>query len=164
MPAPGGVLDADVGAEAGPQTGQDRDGVLGVVVEDPRSEGVPRAVGQLPITATDPSAPGASGRVRSAFLSRTIVRSAAERASSALAGVPRFRAAASSSTKGRSNRPSRNLAVSTRRTAASSGASVGLADCDRGQATADQLLSEADAAVYQAKAAGRGCVMVASLV
>ena len=40
------------------------------------------------------------------------------------------------------------------------GASVGLAGCDRGQATADQLLSDADAAVYHAKAAGRGCVIV----
>lgn len=40
------------------------------------------------------------------------------------------------------------------------GASVGLAGCDLGQATADQLLSDADAAVYHAKASGRGCVMV----
>ncbi|HEY6798195.1 MAG TPA: EAL domain-containing protein [Kineosporiaceae bacterium] len=40
------------------------------------------------------------------------------------------------------------------------GASVGLAGCDRGQSSADQLLSEADAAVYHAKAAGRGCVVV----
>jgi diguanylate cyclase (GGDEF)-like protein len=40
------------------------------------------------------------------------------------------------------------------------GASIGLAGCDRGQATTDQLLSEADAAVYQAKAYGRGRVVV----
>ena len=37
------------------------------------------------------------------------------------------------------------------------GASVGLSGCDHGQATADQLLLEADSAVYQAKASGRGC-------
>jgi diguanylate cyclase (GGDEF)-like protein len=40
------------------------------------------------------------------------------------------------------------------------GASVGVAGCSGGQASADQLLSDADAAVYEAKAAGRGCVMV----
>lgn len=40
------------------------------------------------------------------------------------------------------------------------GASVGLSGCDRGQATADQIVSEADAAVYHAKASGRGCVIV----
>lgn len=40
------------------------------------------------------------------------------------------------------------------------GASVGLAGCDDGQATADQLLSDADFAVYRAKASGRGCVVV----
>jgi diguanylate cyclase (GGDEF)-like protein len=40
------------------------------------------------------------------------------------------------------------------------GASVGLAGRARGQATADELLSEADAAAYQAKAAGRGRIVV----
>jgi diguanylate cyclase (GGDEF)-like protein len=40
------------------------------------------------------------------------------------------------------------------------GASVGLAGCEHGRATVDQLLSDADFAVYRAKAAGRGCVIV----
>jgi diguanylate cyclase (GGDEF)-like protein len=40
------------------------------------------------------------------------------------------------------------------------GASVGLSGCDHGQATAEQLLHQADGAVYRAKASGRGLVVV----
>lgn len=40
------------------------------------------------------------------------------------------------------------------------GTSVGVAGCSHGEATAEQLLSQADAAVYRAKASGRGCVVV----